>query len=162
MKPDSPIQPKTTLDWLLETVLLAALLAVAIGGLTPRAQAQVWVDTYSITNVVPATSTNTAPSGAVIDCSRVSEFGLQFNVQLQGSGTSAVTFTVANSLDQTNWVTRFTAPITASGTNVVPWVTNVITGGIPFWKITQVINANSAAVTNLAGGVLTSVKRNRD
>lgn len=162
MKTASPIQPKTTLDWLLETLLAALFLAVAIGGLTPRAQAQVWVDTYSITNVVPATSTNTAPSSAIIDASRVSEWGLQLNVQLQGSGTSAVTFTVSSSLDQVNWVARFNAPVTASGTNVVPWLTNVVSGGIPFWKVTQVINANSAALTNLATSVLYSVKRNRD
>lgn len=137
-----------------------ALVACVAFLLQPDAQAQARVETLGITNVVPASTTDSAPMAGIIDASRVTQFSLFALVKLQGAGTSAITYTVKRSLDQSNWETAFTAAVTAAGTTVVPWGTNVICGAFPYWKITSVQNANATALTNHV--VYVGTKRNAD
>lgn len=127
---------------------------------SPSSAAQGRVETLSITNVVPASTTDSAPMAGIIDASRVSQFALGGLVKLQGAGTSAITYTVARGFDQANWQTAFTLAVTAAGTTGVPWGTNVTCGAFPYWKITSVQNANATALTNHL--VYVGTKRNVD
>lgn len=147
-----------TSRWLTGCLTLGALCLGML--MAPDASAQGRVETLSITNVVPASSTDSAPMAGIIDASRVTQFALGGLVKLQGAGTSAVTYTVARSLDQSNWQTSFTLAVTAAGTTVVPWGTNVTCGAFPYWKITSLQNGNATALTNHI--VYVGTKRNAD
>lgn len=144
----------------LRTLATAILATVALMLPTPKAAAQFRNDPISITNTVPANTTNSSPGSAIIDASRVSQFSLQFALKLVGAGTTAIPFTVQRSVDGANWVTGFSISVTPSGTNTASALTNVITGAIPYWKVSAVQNDNASAITNLV--VTPGIKRNVD
>lgn len=132
--------------WLWAVCLLALVLCVG----APQASAQAFLDVNSVTNTVPATSTNAAPVATAIDVGQYDEFALLVTGKLSGAGTSGVTYTVGASVDGTNYITAFVLPLTAAGTTVVAAHTNVNAQAYRWWKVTSIGNANANAWTNAA------------
>lgn len=146
-----------SLSWL--SSCAAALLGIAGLLITaiPAAKAQSYLDTISVTNTVPATSTNAAPVSAAIDVSGYDEFSLLVTGKLTGAGTSAVSYTIGASVDGTNYITNFVLPLTAAGTGTVAAHTNVQAQAFRFFKVTSIGNANANAWTN--GVVMVGTKK---
>lgn len=133
--------------------LLAALLLITtlLALCLPSARAQrAFLDPVgSLTNAIPATTTN-AVTHTVIDMEAYDEFALLLLGKLTGAGTSAVTYDVHRSIDNTNWLSAFTIAVTANGTTQAFIHTNVTCGAFRFWKIATIGNANANAWTNAA------------
>ena len=113
--------------------------------------ANMW--TIACTNNVPNNSTTTANLGSTVDCSTYEQVGIRIKYALDGSGTTACTFSFNWSADGTNWST--TAPITYSlpPTGATAVATNAIMnlGPIPYLKLSGITAANnSAAMTNIS------------
>lgn len=134
-----------------------ALIALALG---PAAQAQFRDTPVVITNVVPATTTNTSPGTAIIDATRVKDVSVQWVLRLTGAGTTAIPFVVQRSVDGANWATAFSISLTPSGTNYVTTTTNINAQAFPYFRVYSIQNDNASAITNLA--VTYGVKRNVD
>ncbi|KAB2673890.1 MAG: hypothetical protein DVB31_02925 [Verrucomicrobia bacterium] len=133
---------------LLKTLVAAALVAFA---LTPPASAQVLtfgLQTVTVTNAIPATTTNSVTATA-IDATRAEDVGLQISFKLTGSGTSTVVFTLSGSLDNSTYATLGTVSLAANGTNTVTYVGNYAVGPIPYLKLTQIANPNANGITDL-------------
>lgn len=141
-------------------VLMLVCLALIALALAPQAQAQFRDTAVVITNVVPATTTNTSPGTAVIDATRVKDVSVQWVLRLTGAGTTAIPFVVQRSVDGANWATAFTISVTPSGTNWATVMTNINAQAVPYYRIYSIQNDNASAITNLA--VTYGVKRNVD
>lgn len=144
MKRTNPI-----LDTLLEVLAIVALVILVAAGPSANAQ-RAYLDPVSVTNTVPASSTNSTPVAAAIDMEAYDEFSLLILGRLSSTGTSAVGYTLSNSVDGTNYVAAFTLPATASGTNWVWAHTNVNAQAFRWWKVSAIGNANANAWTNAA------------
>lgn len=131
--------------------LVAGLLAVGV------AQAQVVPPTteltvLSVTNDVPNNSTTTANLGAELDVSQFENVGVLVKYALNGSGTTACTFTFNWSADGTNYNTTspFAIALAPAGTTAV--TTNALwhVGAMRKVKLSGLTAANnSAAMTNI-------------
>lgn len=125
-------------------LLLACLLALALPafGQVPG--------TIATTNAIPAVSTNTA--NAEIAVGEASEVALQmtFNLAASVGVNSNITATLERSVNGVNWVTWTSISLTANGTSTVSFITNIAIGAVPRLRIGPIINANTAAVQNLA------------
>jgi hypothetical protein len=138
-------------------VLTLALCALVLG-FSPAAQAQWYPQTWTYATPASAT-TNTTAVAPVIDASQAHEFSLQVVGSLAGAGTTAVVYTVARSLDQTNWITAFTLSVTPAGTTPVTVATNVSAQAYPYWKVTQIANGSANIWNhNLITGVKVGVR----
>jgi hypothetical protein len=143
---------RTSLRFLLAALAIVVILAFVV----PRASAQFYPGTVTVTNVMAATTTNSV-TASVIEVDRYDQFSLQITGKLTGAGTSAVTYTVSASVDGSNYIEQFKLPLTAAGTTTVSAMTNVNAGSIPYWKVTTLGNANANSWTN--GVVTWGVKR---
>lgn len=143
------MKSKFTIQHGLSAFTAAVLFLVGVFALALPSQAQrAFVDPVgSLTNAIPASTTNTVTHTA-IDMEGYDEFGLLLIGKLTGTGTSAVTYDVHKSLDGTNYLSAFTIAITGNGTNAVPIHTNVTCGSFRWWKIATIGNANTNAWTN--------------
>lgn len=135
----------------LMTIMLLAVLLLASIFLAPSAKAQSTSPTsITITNVIPATSTNSSLNGD-ITVVRNDLVALQVVLALQGSGTTAITFDVHESLDGTTYddTAVSTITVTPSGTNTVCSVVPISPGAVGYLRIKTGRNANASAITNM-------------
>lgn len=135
------------------TLLFVALLAFALA-----THAQFYPVALSVTNAVPAVTTNVVTSG-IIDVSQAPEFVVQATGQLTGpTSADAVVLSFQHSLDQANWFDSFTLALPVSGTNAVAILsTNIPAAVVPYWRLKSIANSNTNALTNLV--VTWGVKR---
>lgn len=86
-------------------------------------------------------------------------FSVNYNFTVAPIGvTPTVTLRLQRSLDNSNWEATPAVILSPNGaTNNVVWVTNIVAGSVPYYRVSGVENTNSSAVTNFA--LLWGVKR---
>jgi hypothetical protein len=129
-------------------LILAAFLGIGVP--QAKAQEQYGANTLSVTNVIPAASTNTAING-VITITKHDLVALQVYLELQGAGTTAITFDIHESIDGTTYddTPVSTITVTPAGTAGVATVVPINAGAVGFLKLKTGRNANAAAITNM-------------
>ena len=128
---------------ILPTLFVLGLLLLAI--LTaPPVQAYSDVTAITVTNAVPASTTESTTVGQVIDISNHADFGLLLSFQGAGPDTGNVTLTFVRAasavIAYAETTPKFTVTVAASGTNVVQW---------PYVYLKSIQNAATNAVTNI-------------
>lgn len=109
----------------------------------------------NITNGIPAATgavpfTNTPPATHFFSCENWKEIGFGFNFKLAGAGNSNVVLYLDKSMDKTNYFSFDVITVPGNGTTFTGWATNYNTGGIPFFRVRQVVNQNTVVLTNLS------------
>lgn len=127
-------------------------LLLALVGLAATVQAGLKTTgfTGASTNNIAATSQSNYTSQAAIVLTGSKSCYLQTTFNLTGSGTSAVTFFVDRSVDNSSWQTNVMSfSVTPAGTATVQGGTNFDSGGCAYFRIGAITNASATAVTNL-------------
>jgi hypothetical protein len=141
--------------------LLCLLILALVATIALPAHAETGLVSFSITNSITATATNTsAPAiGTAVKIDNQEQVAIYFSGKLVGAGTSAQTFIVARSYDGVipESAPFWTNSVTMNGTTAVTkyWqvpITDV--GSAPYLMVTSVGNANATVGTNHTFGVI--------
>lgn len=150
-----PTKGKSPMKSLKALVSLVAFAAIAF--FTPAAQAQSYNQInsgFAATFNIAATSTNTtvaATNGASIYATKANYLAIQPSFKLTGSGTSTVVFKFDESVDGTNWkIASRNISVAANGTTAVATVLNLTDACPGFFRLSQIENPNSTALTNIS------------
>lgn len=99
------------------------------------------------TNTVLALTTNTYP---VMPCAFSKDFGLSVAFNFTVANTSTNFFYLDSSIDLVHWSTNVASfQLIANGTTPVSLTTNIVTGGVPFYRL-NIGNTNTVVgMTNI-------------
>jgi hypothetical protein len=124
------------------------LTLLAVLGLASLASAQQYAPATLISSyIVGASQTSNCTPALVIPMQRYNEIGLQFKVQLAGTGTDAVTYTFAKSVDGVNYdTTGMTVSFAHTGATAKYYTTNLTVGACGYLKLVSIQNGDTGDV----------------
>lgn len=130
---------------------LIGLVLVAGALIAQAAQAQQYATGTLVTNLdlVAATTSNTT---ATVACTKYEEVGLDISFNAMAAGASNVVFTLARSVDGSNYDVESNISITLAqnGTSTVRYLTNIYMGSLGYLKLKSFASPTSlVACTNV-------------
>jgi hypothetical protein len=129
---------------LLTTMALGSALVMAV----LPARAEVGTISFGITNAIGANATTSANLGNAVKVDGQDNCSLMLKFQGDGSGTGAVTVTLARSPDNSNWETtpKWSFATALNNTTAVVFWTNMPAaqlGAAGYVKVTSIVNADA-------------------